>query len=82
MRNYDEFDEERDLKSFKPESDVNEFGDRLNKSHICAGVLFWTLSVGCLFCASMRGCQEIKKHTQKDKSSIEHAVRISPHDCR
>ena len=40
--------------------------DKITKSTICAGVLFWVLAVGGLAtCACVRGFQEYKKHTLK-----------------
>ena len=40
----------------------NEFGDKISKSDICTGILFWTLIAGLMVCACTRGCQEFKKH--------------------
>ena len=44
------------------ENTQNECGDRLGKKEICQDI-FLLASIGCLItCASIRGCQEIKKH--------------------
>ena len=68
MYEYDEFDEERDLKNFKPDTNITEFGDEMNKSNICAGVLLFACIGGLIACACARGCQEIKKHVAKAKN--------------
>lgn len=43
----------------------NEFGDKISKSDICSGIIFWVGLVGLVVCACARGCQEIKKHHGK-----------------
>lgn len=82
MRDYDEFDEERDLKKIKTKSDINEFGDRITKSDILNGCMFWAGLAVISSCLFVRGCQEIKKHAHNDKPSVSHSVRFSPHQCR
>ena len=46
----------------------NEFGDKIDKSMLCAGVLFWVCSAVLFGCACARGCQEIKKHLGKNSN--------------
>ena len=82
MHDYDEFDEERDLKAIKAEPDKTESGDRMSKSDMWSGILFFSCIAGVFFCACVRGCQEIKKHTHKENPSPAHTMRISPHNCR
>ena len=43
----------------------NEFGDKIGFSDICSGIVFWACLGGIGFCACIRGCQEIKKHQNK-----------------
>ena len=43
------------------ETNTTEFGDRLSKSDICGGILFWVLVGGLITCACIHGCQEVKK---------------------
>ena len=58
----------------------NEFGDKIGKSDIYAGILFWIGLAGIVSCAFLRGCQEIKKHRGR---AVEKArIAVQPHDCR
>lgn len=57
----DDFQEE-DAPKDNFQNTQNESGDKLGKKEICQGI-FLLASIGCLItCASIRGCQEIKKH--------------------
>ena len=46
----------------------NEFGDKISKSDICAGIMFWLGAAALLTCACARGCQEYKKHKGQSQS--------------
>ena len=40
----------------------NEFGDKISKSDICAGIMFWVGAAALITCVCARGYQEYKKH--------------------
>ena len=57
----------------------NEFDDKISKSDIYNGILFWTCIVGLLTCACLRGCQEIQKKNAKVPAN---PSAFTPHNVR
>ena len=54
------------------ETKVNEFGDRVGPTEIYQGILLIMSVVGIATCACIKGCQEIRKHINKnnDKAKV------------
>lgn len=42
--------------------------EKLDKSELCSGILFWICLGGLITGACLRGCQEIKKDSDKVKT--------------
>ena len=57
------------MKTKKKEPIYDEDGKELKLTfqEICQGILFWGCIFGLAVCASMRGCQEYKKHYSTPK---------------
>ena len=59
----------------------NEFGDKIRKSDICSGGLFWAFAFGILTCACVRGCQEVQKKNTKAPTHLSPSA-FAPHNVR
>ena len=59
----------------------NESDDKISKSDIYSGILFWTCVVGLLGCACLRGCQEVQKKSTKAPTHLNPSA-FAPHNVR